>query len=345
MSVDVQYLSFSPSRANDKWANFKDDFLALKNYNEPKFITPEEKEIAEQERVREIRSKIAVEFENKRKHKAQQIFEYFKAKGYFIPGTTWDDNLGSDEFGNTFVADDPIKAKMDYLNELSGPVYPQGFGKQDQNSPFLLLKDCPLSKNYSNLGWAAESEALSIALANKWGNLNENQNELLLNCQNEIEYLVKKKITKQKLIHSLANIDLHFGSVYYRFDEDNKVESKLLEELVDFANLENEDGIPHKKEWIRLYSMLDSNFIRAAGEAINSNGEYETNEIEILLTDYLQEIKPVIKNLKEGSDTVFVRDYMNGYPFEPIHAQQLLTTRALKFVEQFKDILPSIKEG
>ena len=95
MSIDVNYYSFSPSRADQQWPHFIEDLSVLRKkhatWNQHRADSDafdHKKEELEQQfepRIAEIRSK---------------IFDHFKKKGYMIPWVEWDKDEGFDRQGD-----------------------------------------------------------------------------------------------------------------------------------------------------------------------------------------------------------------------------------------------------
>jgi len=157
-----------------------------------------------------------------------------------------------------------------------------------------------------------------------------------------IGYLVAEKdFNENYLLRDLKMLDLYYGSVESGCLEDSKAEYYILEALVSVHELETEERIPTKKEWIRLFENISNEGLQKTSDILSKEsgwGDYESWEV---LMDYLRAIRPVVKNLKETPDAVFVR-MVNLEDFEPENSNLLITERAKKHVEEFKGMLPPV---
>jgi len=80
MSVDVNYYSFSLSRADKQWPHFIEDLSALRK----KHSTWDEHQKDTQE-VQKKRAEIEANFEPRISEIRKKIFNFFDKQGYIIP--------------------------------------------------------------------------------------------------------------------------------------------------------------------------------------------------------------------------------------------------------------------
>lgn len=111
------------------------------------------------------------------------------------------------------------------------------------------------------------------------------------------------------------------------------LEAYCLEALAEAYSLALEDEVPRKEEWIRLFSELEADKSMRAIQFLAEAAELEISEAQNSLVSYLKEIRPVVEDLKNTPDSVFVRDYEDGN-ISPNKSVQILEERAKKRVEE-----------
>ena len=145
--------------------------------------------------------------------------------------------------------------------------------------------------------------------------------------------------TREDLLVESMIADEELGSVselrseYSLFEEESWLEFYCLEALVGAYNLVTEDEVPAKEEWIRLYSELDGAKTKQAINYLAEEADIEIGDAENYLISYLNEVRQVVADLKQVSDSVFIRDYQDGN-IAPESSVQILKERAEKFVRE-----------
>lgn len=122
-----------------------------------------------------------------------------------------------------------------------------------------------------------------------------------------------------------------------------------IEGISRAANLELEDGnefgknVPTKKGWIDLFTNLNEDILGRASQVITDLTGWDLeDESRYGLIQYLKSIKPVIKDLRDSEDAIFIRRYGGDIIVEPEKAEKLLAERALKHVKQFNNMISPV---
>lgn len=130
---------------------------------------------------------------------------------------------------------------------------------------------------------------------------------------------------EKELLNSLKILDLYCGSIVNEPFEDPKLVNDILGGLINIFNLQTEDGTPTKDEWIRLFNTINKDkIIEASRFVCVDDSEYQYMTIYY----YLKYIRPVIKDLKETPDSIFIIDECDYIC--PKYAELLLLERAKK---------------
>ena len=116
--------------------------------------------------------------------------------------------------------------------------------------------------------------------------------------------------------------------------EESHLEFYCLDALVKAYGLTVKDEVPTKEEWIRLYSELNGEKSRKAISILSQEVDMEETEAEEVLISYLDEVRPVVQDLKQTPDSVFIRDYHDGSNISPEESDKLLKERAPKLLEK-----------
>ena len=343
MSIDVNYYSFSPSRADKQWSHFVEDVTVLRK----KHSTWHKHEKDTQD-FQMKKAEIETSFEPRISEIRKKIFDFFDQKGYIIPWVEWNTDQGTDRYGNlTTITDED---KLEYL-KIFGCVYPRGADLKNNEVPYLMLRmDAPeLEESYDQIinerNEAIEqlSKQVTIALTNDDSvTLNKRQEELDRNAN--LSYLkFESSFNNEQLIIDLENLDIYYGSVANENFEDPKLEETCLETLIKVYNLKTENNIPTREEWIRLFQNISNEKIQEASECLASELNWNNNEAELAIRDYLSSVRPVVKDLKEQLDAIFVRVYWGEFEIEPKSAKIVLIERAEKNAANYKgQLLPVI---
>jgi len=343
MSIDVNYYSFSPSRADKQWSHFVEDVTVLRK----KHSTWHKHEKDTQD-FQKKQAEIETNFEPRISEIRKKIFDFFDQKGYIIPWVEWNTDQGTDRYGNlTTITDED---KLEYL-KIFGCVYPRGADLKNNEVPYLILRmDAPeLEESYDQI-FNERNEAIKqlskqIIIAPTSDDsvtLNKRQEELDRNAN--LSYLkFESSFNNEQLIIDLENLDIYYGSVASENFEDPKLEETYLEALIKVYSLKTENNIPTREEWIRLFQNISNEKIQEASECLASELNWNKNEAELVIRDYLSSVRPVVKDLKEQSDAIFVRVYWGEFEIEPKSAKIVLIERAEKNAANYKgQLLPVI---
>lgn len=341
MSIDVNYYSFSPSRADKQWPNFIEDVSVLRK----KHSTWHKYEKDTQD-FQKKRAEIETNFEPRISEIRKKIFDFFDQKGYIIPWVEWNTNQGTDRHGNpTTITDED---KMGYLN-VYGCVYPRGSDLKNKDVPYLMLRIPELEESYNQIinerNEAIEQLRKQVTITptnDKSVTLNKRQEELDSNT--DLSYLkYENTFDNNQLIFDLKNLDIYYGSVINDYFEDPKLEYTYLEALVAVYNLNTENNIPTREEWIRLFQNISNEKIQEVCVRLANELNWDKNEAEWAVKDYLRSVRPVVKDLKEQPDAIFVRMYGGEIEVEPKNAEIILIERAKKNATKYKgQLLPAL---
>ncbi len=343
MSIDVNYFSFSSSRADKHWPHIKEDLPVLRkrHANRPEYKRKAEKQREEVERIEKS-------FESSLKEIQEKIFNHFKEKGYFIPWIEWDKGgEGTDRYGNRRWWDN--QEKMEYLLNY-GPVYLKNADLNDKNIPYLILRtDAPELEEKYRQRIEEKQDAIFNFLKSSPLPPQEDENIILNGRQKALEnsylgdYLIYDQgFNQSRLLTDLKYLDLHYGAILNDSFEDPKLELTYLEAFIDQFHLKTENGLPLKEEWIRLYSNITQKSIQDAECWVAKYLNWNKEEAEGILIDYLKSVKPVIKDLKETPDAIFIRMYGGTDKAEPLSAETLLADRANQHSKEYKGIAPPV---
>lgn len=341
MSIDVNYYSFSPSRADKQWSHFIEDISVLRKKH-----SAWHKHEKDTQDFQMKKAKIETNFEPRISEIRKKIFDFFDQKGYIIPWVEWNTDQGTDRYGNlTTITDED---KLEYL-KIYGCVYPRGADLKNKDVPYLMLRmDAPeLEESYDKIinerNESIEQLSKKITIAptsDESVTLNKRQEEIDRNAN--LSYLKFESIfNNEQLIIDLENLDINYGSVASENFEDPKLEETYLETLIKVYSLKTENNIPTREEWIRLFQSISNEKIQEVSECLANELNWNKNEAELAIRDYLNSVRPVVKDLKEHSDAIFVRVYWGEFEIEPKSAKIVLIERAEKNATNHKgQLLP-----
>ena len=342
MSTDVNYYSFNPLRANKHWPHFIEDLSVLRK----KHSTWDKDEEDIQKFLKE-QNEVEDSFKPKINKITKEIFDFFDKKGYIIPWIEWDAEYGEDKYGNQCHMED--EEKMEYL-KVYGCVYPRGSDLKNKETPYLMLKmDAPeLEEAYDQIINDRRKalkqlikEDVSTPRDNIIVKLNNRQKEL--DEKADISYLKYDNLfDKNQLIYDLKDLDIYFGSVRNVYFENPKLEHVYLEVIIETYNLKTENYIPTREEWIRVFQNITNEKIEEASSRLLHGTDWDKDEAEWAIKDYLRSVRPVIKDLKENPGSIFIRFYGGEIEVEPKRAEAILLERAQKHVKKYKGQLPPV---
>lgn len=342
MSIDVNYYSFSPSRADKQWPHFIEDFSVLRK----KHSTWDKHQKGTQE-LQKKQAEIEADFEPRISEIRKKIFDFFDKKGYIIPWVEWSAELGTDRHGNPITMTD--EDKMEYL-KVYGCVYPKGADLINKDVSYLMLRmDAPeLEEAYDqiinerNEAIDKLSKQSTIApMEDKNVTLNSRQEKL--DNETDLSYLkYENEFNEDQLIFDLKNLDIYYGSVVNEYFEDPKLEYTYLEALIEVYNLQTEKHVPTRDEWIRLFQNINNENIQKTSTYLAKELNWDPEDSEWALKDYFRSVRPVVKDLKETTDSIFIRMYGGEIEVEPKNAESILMERAKKHATKYKGLLPPV---
>ena len=136
------------------------------------------------------------------------------------------------------------------------------------------------------------------------------------------------KISKQDLLEKIASCDLDLNGVASEYD----ISYTLLDYFVNHYNLtlQSDTELPTKEEIFRLYDQIDSKTL----QEISIKSREEPAE----LLRFLQELKPVVTDLKNNPDSDFL---IIGDAIDPESFEVFLKKRSKEILTDIKSHLPS----
>ena len=342
MSVDVDYFSFSPSRADKEWPNFVEDFLVLRKRH-----APWDDYVEDARELEKQKEKIEATYEPKIKKAAHDAFAFFKDKGFVIPWVDWETGAGTDRWGNVITMSDVDK--IDYL-QSAGVVYPADADHDAKNLPFMSVsRDAPqlfddyesvvdrMNRDIAALSGASpisDSQDTSVAL-------NERQDAIEKDSRSS--YLIYENVfDEESLLRDLITVDLYYGSRKTDYFEDPKIEHWHLLALIDVFDMKTDGNIPLKDELIRVFTTFTPRKLEEVIQWMMREMDWDHKTSDGGFREYVRSVRPLVKDLENVPDALLVREYGGGEKVEPNSAQELLMKRAKKHAEQFKGLLPPV---
>jgi len=157
------------------------------------------------------------------------------------------------------------------------------------------------------------------------------------------DYLfVDNDYNQEVLFQTMKNLDLQFGSVKDNGFESGNIESYLLDSLVKASGAATENGLPTKEAWINIFSTIDDSLVDRFVADIRQKMDWEEGESRVGVLDYLRVIRPVVKDLKQTSDSIFVSYCPAGSEYEPESSEKFLAERARTHIEKYRGLLPPV---
>lgn len=175
-------------------------------------------------------------------------------------------------------------------------------------------------------------------------NIRLNKTQQILHDGIEMEYLIHEDaFAEERLIGELKDVDVFHGSIRGGHFEDNRVAVAIIESLLSKTfHLKSDDGIPLGSEWVRLYQKMDKNTLAKLSQTIAK--EYECDEAEA--TEYALEfftsMRPIVKDLKENPDSIFVMSFGGDDRCYPKSADKIIEKRAKEHMKKCKGVLPPV---
>lgn len=141
------------------------------------------------------------------------------------------------------------------------------------------------------------------------------------------------------VLTNLKLLDLNYGSQHCEPTESGKIEFLIVETLAKAADMRLANGLLSKEDWIRLYSNIDNDFVaRSVGLLTKEIGWTDEESREILL-EFLHNVRPVVKNLKENQDSIFIYYADTSDEVAPDSAEEVLVQRARDHLRNFRNII------
>jgi hypothetical protein len=97
--------------------------------------------------------------------------------------------------------------------------------------------------------------------------------------------------------------------------------------------------VPTREEWINLYKHMNTALFVKAVELIADKTNTSKNVANVFLVNYLKEVKPVVKDLAEQTDSIFYADYGGSSDSEPKEVVELLNERAESLYLKYKHLV------
>ncbi|PIR73919.1 MAG: hypothetical protein COU35_05300 [Candidatus Magasanikbacteria bacterium CG10_big_fil_rev_8_21_14_0_10_47_10] len=142
------------------------------------------------------------------------------------------------------------------------------------------------------------------------------------------------------VINDLKFLDLYYGSVGTNpTPESGKQEYYVHKAIAEAAGLKHEADYQPKDDWIKIYSQIDDAYIETAVSIIMKDTGWENDEGREILIEFLRNVRPVVKDLKENEDSIFVTDWDTDWKVSPESAEELLMKRAKNHLENFRNLM------
>ncbi len=175
------------------------------------------------------------------------------------------------------------------------------------------------------------------ALGKKDIKLNHRQQSLLRDAYSK-DLFSSKNLTDHNIEYGMKMIDLHYGAVRNIYFESPKVEFIIIKCLVEQFKLETEDNFPAKNEWARAFKSLQVDDVNTIAQAMTKSIGWSPEEARNELFSFLRSIKPVVKDLNETADAIFISWYAGVKAVEPKSSEELLYARYLEHKKQLRGI-------
>ena len=144
---------------------------------------------------------------------------------------------------------------------------------------------------------------------------------------------------KNEVLHNLKYLDLYYGSVFVNpTPKSGKEEYYVHKALTEATNLKHEPETQPKEDWIKIYSQIDSELIEKAVTIMMRDAGWEGAECRKIVFEFLQNVRPIVKDLKENEDSVYVLEW-EGDSITPRAVDELLTKRATNHLKDFYHLI------
>jgi hypothetical protein len=304
MSIDIEYCSFCPSRADKEWPNFKKDFFAIK----------ESFSKSNQKKEKENKKKYEAKINNVRR----DLLKKYEEEGFFVPEIDQEGDPTSD-----WTDED----KFEHIR-----AYGKLQSKTDGTEIVPYLRDTDLIEEFEDKIHKIYSESSLFSRAAD--DLSVEQKFLFENAN--LDYLLfEKNFDLKKLLELITSVDIAYGSLGSGYLENGKWEDDCREALASVFEMKQTENIPLKEEWVRTFTtMTPEKFEKAVQYVSRNNDDESREEARWIFLDYLKEIRPVMKELKELPEAVFFTQGTGGIC--PSKAEKMLEKRAKEIYEKYK---------
>lgn len=130
------------------------------------------------------------------------------------------------------------------------------------------------------------------------------------------------------ILTNLKFLDLNYGSVHCQPLDDGKLEYFLVEVLAKTTGLELTTGETPREDWIKLYSQINNEFIEKTTALLAQKRQWIVEESRQILLDFIHNVHPIVKDLNQNTDSLFIYYADTSDEVSPDSAEQLLTQRA-----------------
>lgn len=144
------------------------------------------------------------------------------------------------------------------------------------------------------------------------------------------------------IAYGMKAVDLYYGAVRNIYFEQPKVEFIIVECIVEQFKLETEDKFPTKNEWVRAFKSLQVDDVDAITKAMTKSIGWNPEEAHDEFFSFLRLIKPVVKDLNETADAIFLSWYGGVETVEPKSSEEFLYARYLEHKKQFQDVFSEV---
>lgn len=149
----------------------------------------------------------------------------------------------------------------------------------------------------------------------------------------------RKKSGEDRLIFDLKRLDLYYGSVVCRPSYVGRAMYGVVESLAEAGEVSFVDGSIAKEDWIKLYTMMDRTFFVKVVKVLTRNMKWTDKESSEVLLDLLGIVRPMVKDLKENFDNLFVSLLDGNIEVDQSDAEKLLAARAKQHFLDFREII------
>jgi hypothetical protein len=191
-------------------------------------------------------------------------------------------------------------------------------------------------------GWKTFSGDIT-ALKNYYNDshivLNERQKQIKEILYNNIDYFIDKAESEPgELYQPFETLDIYYGGISDKGFEDGKMAVTIMKEILvpEFDLKCNKNFFPLGNELVRFYEDLNRDKMLKFAVTISDYFEEDEENGMLYAVDFLEKLKPVIKDLKDNSKSIFFES-LDGdiYDYQNI-VNDLLKSRIGDHIKLFK---------